>query len=64
MHPHSLELIEFPRVTGAIAIFRLLPQKTGFEEVDRELFELLATHAATALYCTALHARLGAQVPR
>jgi len=45
------------RVTGAIAIFRLLPQKAGFEALDRELFELLATHAATALYCTSLHAR-------
>jgi hypothetical protein len=45
------------KVTGAIAIHRLLPQKSGFEEVDRELFELLATHAATALYCTSLHAR-------
>jgi cytochrome c-type biogenesis protein CcmH len=37
------------------------PPKSGFEEVDRELFELLATHAATALYCTSLHARLRAQ---
>ncbi len=46
------------RVTGAIAIFRLLPQKAGLEEVDRELFELLATHAATALYCTQLHEQL------
>ena len=46
------------RVTGAIAIFRLLPQKSGVEQVDRELFDLLATHAAMALYCTALHARL------
>ena len=46
------------KVTGAIAIFRLLPQKAGFEDVDRELFELLGTHAATALYCTSLHARL------
>jgi GAF domain-containing protein len=49
------------KVTGAVAIYRLLPQKSGFEEVDRELFELLATHAATALYCTSLHARLRAQ---
>ena len=49
------------RVTGAIAIFRLLPQKNGFEDVDRELFELLATHAATALYCTTLHAALVAE---
>jgi hypothetical protein len=45
------------RVTGAIAIFRLLPQKSGLEPVDRELFDLLATHAAMALYCTALHER-------
>jgi hypothetical protein len=46
------------RVSGAIALFRLLPQKSGIEALDRELFELLATHAATALYCTTLHSRL------
>jgi hypothetical protein len=46
------------KVTGAIAIFRLLPQKAGIEDVDRELFDLLATHAATALYTTSLHAKL------
>jgi hypothetical protein len=45
------------KVTGAIAIYRLLPQKAGVEELDRELFDLLANHAATALYCTALHAK-------
>jgi hypothetical protein len=50
------------RVSGAIAIFRLLPQKAGVEDVDRELFDLLATHAATALYCTKLHQELGASV--
>lgn len=51
------------KVTGAIALFRLLPQKTnGIEAVDRELFELLARHAAVALYCSALHARLTAPV--
>jgi GAF domain len=44
------------RLTGAIALFRLLPQKTSLAPVDHELFELLATHAATALYCTRLHA--------
>jgi GAF domain-containing protein len=49
------------RVTGALAIFKLLPQKAGIEDVDRELFDLLATHAATALYCTGLHAKLGAE---
>lgn len=42
------------RVTGAIAIFRLLPQKNGLEACDRELFDLLATHAAVALYCAGL----------
>jgi hypothetical protein len=49
------------KVTGAIAIFRLLPQKAGIEDVDRELFDLLATHAATALYCTSVHAKLMAE---
>jgi len=48
------------RVTGAIAIFRLLPQKAQLEDLDRELFDLLATHAATALYCTGLHAKVAA----
>jgi hypothetical protein len=45
------------RVTGAIAIFRLLQHKGSFELTDIELFDLLATHAASALYCAALHAR-------
>ncbi len=44
-------------VTGAIAIFKLLPQKPRLEEVDREIFDLLASQAATVLYCTDLHAR-------
>jgi hypothetical protein len=43
------------RVIGVIAIFRLLQQKPGLESVDHELFELLATHAAMALYTTLLH---------
>ncbi len=42
------------RAIGAIALFRLLPQKSGvIGDLDRELFDLLATHAATALYCSA-----------
>jgi hypothetical protein len=49
------------KVTGVIAVFRLLPQKPGLEHLDRELFELLGTHAATALYCAALHGRLAAE---
>ena len=50
------------RVIGAVALFRLLPQKIeGFTEMDWELLNLLATHGATALYCTLLHARQGEQ---
>jgi len=45
------------RVTGVIAIFGLLPQKSDLGPLDLELFDLLATHAATALYCTSLHAK-------
>jgi nitrate/nitrite-specific signal transduction histidine kinase len=49
-------------VTGAITVFGLLPQKQGLEPIDHELFEFLATHAATAIYCTALHARSGNKI--
>jgi hypothetical protein len=59
-----IPLILGGRVTGAIAIFRLLPQKAGIEDLDRELFDLLATHAATALYCTTLHERFALQGAR
>jgi hypothetical protein len=48
-------------VSGVIALFRLLPQKPCFEPVDHELFDLLATHAATALYTTGLHAQTGSR---
>lgn len=45
------------RVTGAIAIFRLLPQKhDGLGSLDEELLGLLASQAGIALYCTSLHA--------
>ncbi len=48
-------------VSGAIAVFRLLQQKRAFSNVDHELFQLVATHAATALYCTKLHSRVAAR---
>jgi regulator of replication initiation timing len=35
---------------GAVAMYRLLPQKSGLEPLDRELFDLLAANAAMALY--------------
>jgi hypothetical protein len=44
-----------------IAIFRLLSHKLRIEDVDRELFELLAAQASVALYCTRLHALHGAE---
>lgn len=50
------------RVRGAVAVFRLLPQKTsGLGALDHELFELLATQAATALYSTSLRAMVATQ---
>jgi len=41
------------KVIGAIAVFRLLDQKESkLTTLDFELFDLLATHAAAALYCS------------
>jgi hypothetical protein len=48
------------QVTGAIAVFRLLQQKTGLAAIDHELFDLLASPAAVALYCSGLRMRLDA----
>lgn len=46
------------RVIGVVALFRLLPQKSeGFNELDHELLNLLATQGATALYLTQLLAQ-------
>jgi hypothetical protein len=49
------------RVLGLIAVFGLLAQKTSFEPVDYELFNLLASQAATALYASSMHTILHAQ---
>jgi hypothetical protein len=43
-------------VVGAIVIFELLAHKAGLEHIDFELFDLLAAHAAPALYLAELHA--------
>jgi nitrate/nitrite-specific signal transduction histidine kinase len=48
-------------VTGAIALFRLLPQKLELQPLDRELFRLLETHLATALFSTELARRAGTE---
>jgi GAF domain len=44
-------------IIGAIVVFRLLEHKQSLEQVDHELFEVLAIHAATALHCATLHER-------
>jgi len=49
-------------IIGAIVVFRLLSHKAALERVDHELFDLLAIHASTALYCATLHADLTASV--
>jgi GAF domain-containing protein len=49
------------RITGLIVIHRLLPHKAALEALDHELFSLLGTHAATALYCTAMHEQMREQ---
>jgi hypothetical protein len=49
------------QVVGAIVVYRLLSHKPALEAADMELFNLLATHGATALYCCSLHARCSAQ---
>lgn len=46
------------RVIGVIGIFSLLKQKTQLESVDYELFDLLASHAASALFCTRVFERV------
>lgn len=50
------------RVIGVIAVFGLLVQKGDFEPVDYELFNLLASQAATALYASGLHAAATSRV--
>ena len=47
-------------VSGAIVIRRPLAHKHTLEQLDFELFDLLARHAATALYCTSVRSRLEA----
>jgi len=42
---------------GGIAIFRLLQQKQGFSTLDHELFNVLAGHAATAIFAARLYSQ-------
>lgn len=43
------------RVLGLINVVKLLTQKKAFEAVDYELFNLLAAHAATAIFASRLY---------
>jgi hypothetical protein len=51
-----------PNAVGVVAVFKLLPQKDGVKQIDRDLFELLRTQAGMALRCTRL-IRKRSQVP-
>jgi len=42
------------RPLGAIAVFSLLSQKSGFSPLDFELFDMLGGHAATAVFAARL----------
>jgi transcriptional regulator with GAF, ATPase, and Fis domain len=42
-------------VIGVISIYKLLTQKSSFSNVDYELFNLLAGHAATAVFSSRLY---------
>ena len=44
------------RVVGVLAVFRLLPHKGRLDEIDVDLFDVLAAHAASALLFTRLYA--------
>jgi hypothetical protein len=42
-------------VSGVLAIYHLFIQKEKFEPVDRQLFSMMAEHAATALFSANLY---------
>ncbi len=51
----SIPLQVDQRPVGAIVIYSVLQQKSGFSPLDHELFTLLAGHAATAMFASRLH---------
>lgn len=44
-------------VIGLLVIYKLLVQKSEFKNIDFELFSLLASHAATAIYSAKLYSQ-------
>ena len=54
-HPVTVSPLRIrDRVVGAIVVWEFLQQKTELQDVDHELFNLLAAHAATAIYSAQL----------
>lgn len=49
------------KVTGALAIYRLLGHKSALTDFDRELFALLEKHAALALHASGLQERIAGE---
>jgi nitrate/nitrite-specific signal transduction histidine kinase len=45
------------RCLGVLAIYQLFVQKEKFEQVDYQLFSMMAEHAATALFSSSLYGR-------
>ncbi|MDT8421140.1 MAG: GAF domain-containing protein [Desulfuromonadales bacterium] len=50
-----IPLVVGPDVIGVLNLYKLLQQKDSFTEIDEELFNLLGTHAATAIFTAMLH---------
>jgi nitrate/nitrite-specific signal transduction histidine kinase len=53
----SIPLAVHDAPVGVIAVYSLLEHKERFTSLDRELFRLLAGHAATALFAARLHSQ-------
>jgi hypothetical protein len=43
---------------GALVVLKLLPHKPMFQDGDRELFDLIAAHAASAFVASRVHSRM------
>jgi regulator of replication initiation timing len=54
-----IPLVLAGQTVGVLAIHELLEQKTGFVDIDFELFKLLALHSASAIVGAGLLARAG-----
>ena len=59
-HPNSVPLAVIPlkaedTSVGVIAVYKLLPHKSGFTPIDHQLLELVAEHTPAALLSARLH---------